>query len=239
MGILGPLVGSRVSLRGCSSRHRDGRESHHFDGQLTSWLEVLSAVLGPKLQCCSGNAKKGLRKFDHFFESGDGPTCRFILRNGMAMFAANHQKFVEFNMRKTPTVFVGLSRWLILVGLLVANLHFVSAYEVGERVRIRDGAAYRMGTVLGTLGDAYRVSFEDGRQPTESLLDERQFVSDSEFKAESARRERNERTSRFFQALGSAIGRGSVVAAIIVVGIKLRKRYQSNESRASHSGMKE
>ena len=157
----------------------------------------------------------------------------------MALFAANHQTFGEFKMRETPPQFVGLSRWLMLVGLLVSNLHFVSAFEVGERVRIRDGAEYRMGTVLGTLGDAYRVGFDDGRQPTESLLDERQFVSDSEFQAETARRERNERTSRFFQALGSAIGTGSVVAVIIVVGIKLRKRYQANESRASHSGAKE
>ncbi|MGB0596151.1 MAG: hypothetical protein ACPGLY_05645 [Rubripirellula sp.] len=201
--------------------------------------KLLQAVLVLKPQSCSGNANNDVGKFDHSSESGVGLNCCFFLMNGTALFAANHQKFGDFKTRKTPSEFVGLPRWLILVGLLVANLHFVSAFEVGERVRIRDGADYRMGTVLGTLGDAYRVGFDDGRQPAESLLDERQFVSDSEFKAETARRERSERTSRFFQALGAAIGKGSVVAVIIVVGIKLRKRYQANESRASHGGAKE
>ncbi|MDG2219855.1 MAG: hypothetical protein P8L85_00635 [Rubripirellula sp.] len=136
-------------------------------------------------------------------------------------------------MRNPHPKLVGPARWVILIGLLITNLQLVSAVGVGEQVRVRDGEGYRMGTVVGTLGDAYRVGFEDGLQPTEALLDERQLVSESEFRAETARRERNERSSRFFQALGSAIGKGSVVAVIIFLGIKIRKRYQTNASRAS------
>ena len=76
---------------------------------------------------------------------------------------------------------------------------------------------------------------DDGRQPIESLLEEQQFVSDSQFESETTARKQEERSGRFFQTLGAALGRGGVVAAVIFLWFKLRKRRQENQASLSEN----
>jgi hypothetical protein len=112
-------------------------------------------------------------------------------------------------------------RGFVAVNLLLAVHSISAAIEIGETVRVRDGVGFREGTVFGKLGSRYRVQYEDGRMPSEELLDESFIVSDAVIEQEQQR----ERVGQFYQAIGRGLGMALGLAGLFLFALWYTRRH--------------
>ncbi len=123
-----------------------------------------------------------------------------------------------------------LMRGLVATMLLSVSPLMAVAIEIGDRVKVRDGAGFREGTVVGELGGLYRVQYDDGRMPTDEYLAENFFISDTEI----AKKQQGERTGRLYQAIGRGLGKALGLAALIFAAFWYTRRRNRPHGTDTH-----